>query len=93
MHGSFDVDERVLGEPSNQPPRHKITTPSGLWRAWKYALGSFSDERTEPYDNLVAIIRTIIFVSILSTNLFIVSGVIRHWNDIPNYNYETTNSR
>ena len=52
-----------------------------LWRIWKYSLGSFSDDKTEPYDNYVAIIRTSIFVSYMVTNAFIISGVIRHWNN------------
>ena len=51
-----------------------------LWRIWKYSLGSFSDERTKRYDDHVAGIRTLIFVSYMVTNLFIISGVIRHWN-------------
>ena len=46
-----------------------------LWKIWKYAIGSFSDDKTEPYDNYVAGIRTIIFVSYMVTNAFIVSGV------------------
>ena len=50
-------------------------------RVWKYSLGSFSDDKTEPYDNYVAIIRSIIFVSYLVTNCFIVAGVIRHWDN------------
>ena len=54
-----------------------------LWRVWKYALGSFSDEKTEPYDNYVIIIRSVIFFSYLITNCFIISGVIRHWNNVP----------
>ena len=54
-----------------------------IWRIWKYSLGSFSDERTKPYDNYVAAIRSIIFVSYLVTNCFIISGVIRHWNNVP----------
>ena len=54
-----------------------------LWKIWKYAIGSFSDDKTEPYDNYVAGIRTIIFVSYMVTNAFIVSGVLRHWNDVP----------
>jgi len=54
-----------------------------LWQIWKYSLGSFSDDKTKPYDNYVAIIRSIIFVSLLTTNMVIVSGVIRHWHDIP----------
>ena len=52
-----------------------------IWQIWKYSLGSFSDDKTAPYDNYVAGIRTIIFVSYMVTNAFIVSGVIRHWND------------
>jgi hypothetical protein len=52
-----------------------------LWDIWKYSLGSFSDDKTAPYDNYVAIIRTSIFVSYMVTNAFIVSGVIRHWDD------------
>ena len=51
-----------------------------LWRVWKYALGSFSDEKTKEYDNYVLIIRSIIFFSYLITNCFIVAGVIRHWD-------------
>jgi len=52
-----------------------------LWRIWKYALGSFSDEKTQRYDNLIVIVRSGIFLTYLVTNCFIVSGVIRHWND------------
>ncbi|ADO98921.1 Rnf-Nqr [Prochlorococcus phage P-SSM7] len=50
------------------------------WRIWKYALGSFSDEKTRRYDNYVVLVRTFIFISYLVTNCFIISGVIRHWN-------------
>ena len=52
-----------------------------IWKIWKYALGSFADEKTKDYDNYVVIVRSIIFVSYLVTNCFIVSGVIRHWNN------------
>ena len=54
-----------------------------MWKIWKYAIGSFSDDKTAPYDNYVAIIRTVIFVSYMVTNAFIISGVIRHWDDVP----------
>ena len=54
-----------------------------VWIIWKYALGSFSDEKTKEYDNYVVIVRSIIFVSYLVTNCFIISGVIRHWNNVP----------
>ena len=54
-----------------------------VWRIWKYALGSFSDEKTRRYDNYVVLVRTFIFFSYLVTNCFIISGVIRHWNNVP----------
>ena len=54
-----------------------------IWTIWKYSLGSFSDTKTETYDDWVALIRTCIFVSYMVTNFFIVSGVLRHWNDVP----------
>jgi len=49
-------------------------------RVWKYSLGSFSDSKTEKYDNWIALIRTVIFVSYMVTNCFICAGVVRHWN-------------
>ena len=49
-------------------------------KIWKYALGSFSDEKTKEVDNAVVLVRSIIFLTYLITNCFIISGVIRHWN-------------
>ena len=49
-------------------------------RVWKYALGSFSDEKTKEVDNAVVLVRSFIFLTYLITNCFIISGVIRHWN-------------
>ena len=49
-------------------------------RVWKYALGSFSDEKTKEVDNAVVLVRSFIFLTYLITNFFIISGVIRHWN-------------
>ena len=51
-----------------------------IWTIWKYALGSFADDKTRSYDNVIAITRTFIFITYLITNCFIISGVIRHWN-------------
>ena len=50
-----------------------------VWKVWKYALGSFADDKTSKYDNVVAMVRTFIFITYLITNCFIISGVIRHW--------------
>ena len=60
-----------------------------LWQVWKYSLGSFSDTKTKNYDDWVAIVRTCIFVSYMVTNIFIVSGVLRHWHDVPSQLHET----
>ena len=60
-----------------------------IWNIWKYSLGSFSDDKTAPYDNYVASIRTIIFISYMVTNAFIVSGVVRHWNNVDNQEMRT----
>jgi len=53
-----------------------------IWEIWKYSLGSFSDDKTAPYDNYVAGIRTIIFVSYMVTNIAIVANAVRHWDNV-----------
>ena len=53
-----------------------------MWRIWAKALGQ-KDGRNDREADIVAGIRTLIFISYLVTNLFIISGVIRHWNDVP----------
>ena len=60
-----------------------------LLTIWKYSLGSFSDDKTSPYDNYIAGIRTLIFVSYMVTNAFIISGVVRHWNPTNNVSVDT----
>lgn len=52
-----------------------------LWTVWKYSLGSFSDDKTNKYDDYIALLRTIIFTSYLITNCFIIAGVIRHYDN------------
>ena len=52
-----------------------------IWKVWKYALGSFQDETTKKYDDIICIIRSFIFLQLVITNCFIVAGNIRHWND------------
>ena len=52
-----------------------------IWKIWKYALGSFQDETTKNYDNIICVIQSFIFLQLVITNCFIVAGNIRHWND------------
>ena len=51
-----------------------------MWRLWAKALGEKASKHDREADN-IARIRTIIFFTYLLTNIFIVAGVIRHWND------------
>jgi hypothetical protein len=53
-----------------------------MWRLWCKALGEKASDDKREADN-IAHIRTIIFCTYFITNLFIIAGVIRHWNDIP----------
>ena len=57
-----------------------ILTMKTIWRLWAKALGEKSGRDTKEADT-VAIIRTVIVLCYIITNMFIVSGVIRHWND------------
>ena len=51
-----------------------------LWRWWSKALGEKASKCDRESDK-ISIIRTVIFLTYLITNAFIIGGVIRHWND------------
>ena len=55
-----------------------------LWQVWSYTLGSFNDDTTHKYDDIICLLRTGILLSYLITNTVICAGVIRHWNNRPN---------
>ena len=63
-----------------------------IWRYWAKSLGEKATHDDRESDS-IAIIRTCIFVSYLVTNCFIVSGVIRHWNDVPSKLSQTEKER
>ena len=48
------------------------------WRIWAKALGEKSGSTDKEADR-IALIRTIIVLCYIMTNMFIVAGVIRHW--------------
>lgn len=50
------------------------------WRWWAKAIGEKASKCDKESDK-IALIRTFIFATYLITNVFIVAGVIRHWND------------
>jgi hypothetical protein len=49
-----------------------------LWRIWAKTLGP-KEGTNEKEADIIAFVRTIVFISYLVTNAFIVAGVIRHW--------------
>lgn len=49
-----------------------------FWRLWAKALGEKASENSTEADR-VAIIRTLIVLSYIITNCFIIAGVVRHW--------------
>ncbi len=52
-----------------------------FWRLWAKALGEKAGKTDEESD-IIACIRSLIVLSYITTNCFIVAGVIRHWSVI-----------
>lgn len=48
------------------------------WRIWAKALGQ-KEGRTDDEADRIALIRSMIVLFYIITNLFIIAGVIRHW--------------
>lgn len=64
-----------------------------IWRIWAKALGEKASPEKEEAD-VIALIRSIIVLSYLTTNAFIIAGVVKHWNDNSLQNFtQTYNSR
>lgn len=53
-----------------------------MWRLWAKALGEKASKNDRESDHIAGI-RTLIFCTYLLTNLFIIAGVLRHWNEVP----------
>jgi hypothetical protein len=49
-----------------------------LWRIWAKALGQ-KDGNTDSEADAIAMVRTVIKVIAIITNIMIVAGIIRHW--------------
>jgi hypothetical protein len=49
-----------------------------FWKLWAKALGEKASTNDQEADR-VAFIRTVIVLTYIVTNCFIVAGVIRHW--------------
>jgi hypothetical protein len=51
-----------------------------FFRLWAKSLGP-KEGVNEKEADVIAFVRTIVFISYMVTNAFIVAGVIRHWNN------------
>jgi len=51
---------------------------NNAWRLWAKALGDKSGHTDKEADR-IACIRTVIVLTYIITNCFIIAGVIRHW--------------
>lgn len=63
-----------------------MSKQKNVWRWWAKAIGEKASKDDKESD-VVAGVRTFIFLTYLITNCFIVAGVIRHWNDEPTNYY------
>jgi hypothetical protein len=52
----------------------------GWFRLWAKALGP-KEGMNEKEADIIACVRTVVFISYMTTNLFICAGVLRHWHD------------
>ena len=50
-----------------------------MWRLWAKALGQ-KEGITDSEADVVAAIRTVVVALYIVTNLFIIAGILRHWN-------------
>ena len=60
-----------------------MVTLSKIWRLWAKALGEKAGD-DDKEANIIAGIRTFIFITYFITNVAIVSNAVRHWNNINN---------
>lgn len=60
-----------------------------IWRLWAKALGERGSKCDREAD-IIAIVRSFIFLTYLITNIAIVANAVRHWNDV-DYSLERGN--
>ena len=64
-----------LTQHHNTNRKHRVKR---LWYIWAKSLGEKASDDPSVADR-VAVVRSVIVLSYLLTNLFIIAGVIRHW--------------
>jgi hypothetical protein len=63
-----------------------------IWRLWASALGEKSG-KNDYEANIIAGIRTFIFLTYLITNIAIVANAVRHWNNVDYTRHSIQTSR
>jgi hypothetical protein len=59
-----------------------VSKSKSVWRLWAYALGQ-KEGRSNKEADVIAAIRTLIMIQLVTTNGFIIANAIRHWNNVP----------
>ena len=75
-----EINISIIGGLSPSFLLRKMGKRKSAWRIWAKALGEKSGKDDREAD-IVAGIRTLIFISYLVTNVAIVANAVRHWND------------
>lgn len=57
----------------------KKTKIKNVWKIWADTLGVKADINDDKHSDKVAIIRTLILLVYLITNIFIIINIIKHW--------------
>jgi hypothetical protein len=60
--------------------RRLVSPGRRVWRLWCLAIGEKAGRHDREAD-AIAMIRTLILLSYMSTNACIIAGVLRHWNN------------
>ena len=80
-----EINIKIIGGLSPSFLLRKMSKKKSAWRIWAKALGEKSGKNDREAD-IIASIRTLIFISYLVTNVAIIANAVRHWNDGVNSN-------
>lgn len=69
-----------------------MSKSKSVWRLWAYALGQ-KEGRSNKEADVIAAIRTLIMIQLVTTNGFIIANAIRHWNNVPSELSKTEEKR
>ena len=71
--------------------KKKKSKRKSVWRIWAKALGE-KGSHCDRESDIIALVRSFIFLTYLITNVAIVSNAIRHWNDNENRDIISTHT-